>query len=173
MYTIDGCDVLEELEDLPPPDRGAPLAQLVANESTAILCYLVGAAVPVGVVEPRVVSPAVLGRVAVVRFERCHALLFGNPNDEAITAHPLHARGLEPYSGFRVADSSWIRALERSNQVHPNHASKSFEGLQHFIVVLHDSTFECVARRYQVEVRPGSVRTVAADLAGTVDDGAA
>jgi hypothetical protein len=51
--------------------------------------------------------------VAVVRFDRPYAHMFGPPNDEAFHGHPLANRGLCPYAVFEVRDSSWLRRLRQ------------------------------------------------------------
>jgi hypothetical protein len=95
--------------------------------------------------------------MAVVRFLGCYAHMFGPPNDEAFDGHPLSNRGLRPYGAFRIRNSSWIRALERMNSVHPRHSAAMFARHEHFILSFHDSTFECIAKG--VEVFPRYVRT--------------
>jgi hypothetical protein len=99
--------------------------------------------------------------IAIVRFDRCTAHLFGPPNDEAFDGHPLAARGLKPYSAFEVIDSSWIRTLERMNSVHPNHNAERFlSGQRHLIFAFHDSTFECICRDLRFEFARGALRSV-------------
>jgi hypothetical protein len=99
--------------------------------------------------------------IAIVVFERCTAHLFGPPNDEAFSGHPLAARGLTPYSTFEVLESSWLRRLERMNSVHPAHDPKSFlEKKRHHVFAFHDSTFECICRGFHVQFAQGSVRSV-------------
>ncbi len=49
------------------------------------------------------------------------------------------------------------------NSVHPRHTPEwFFERKRHFIFAFHDSTFECVAESFEVEVRRGSRNTVLA-----------
>lgn len=94
---------------------------------------------------------------AVVRFALVHAHLFGPPNDEAFSGHPLASRGLTPYAAFEVEHSSWLRSLERMNTVHPHHRPEQFARYRHFILAFHDSTFECVAESFDVSLCRGSV----------------
>ena len=82
---------------------------------------------------------------ALVRFEFVRAVMFGPPNDEAFSGHPLADRGLPPYGAFEVLESSWIRRLERINAVHPNHRPEHFADDRHFVLAFHDEVFECVA----------------------------
>lgn len=94
---------------------------------------------------------------AVVTFSLVLAHMFGPPNDEAFSGHPLAGRGLGPYSAFEVAHSSWLRTLERMNSVHPFHRPERYERYKHFILSLHDSTFECIAESFVVSLHRGSV----------------
>jgi len=73
--------------------------------------------------------------LAVVSFERPHLHLFGPPDENTISDHPLSSRGLHPGGAFRVEHSSFLRKLE-------------LEVLTHYIFCFHDSTFECVAGSY-------------------------
>ena len=109
----------------------------------------------------RVVEPETTDEpVAVVTFPLYCATMFGPPNDEAFAGHPLSSRGLGPYGAFEVLDSSWISQLERMNSVHPSHRRERYLQLRHFILSFHDSTFECVAPRYQVTRHDGPLARV-------------
>ncbi len=157
MYTVDGNDSVVELTDLPLSSAGAPLPSVVATEHQTYLVYYVqdtsadreGMSRPVGLSSEG-------ERVAVVAFDRCRARMFGLPNDEAFNGHPLYARGLRPYGFFEIKNSSWLRAMERMNSVHPKHSPGLFSGYRHFVFAFHDSTFECMAHGYKHETRIGS-----------------
>jgi hypothetical protein len=97
-----------------------------------------------------------------VRFVRPYASMFGPPNDEAFAGHPLAERGLHPYGAFEVQHSSWIRSLEKMNSVHPHHRAERFDEYRHFVLVFHDTTFECVATGYTHELASGPLNEVAA-----------
>jgi hypothetical protein len=90
-------------------------------------------------------SPAGYDPLALVEFASLRAHLFGPPNDEAIRGHPLASRALRPYRSFVIEESSWIRALERMNRVHPLHRPDSYSQLRHYIIAFHDTMFECIA----------------------------
>ena len=156
VYDVDAHDTVVTLDAVPPIDAGAPLPLVVADEHRVFLAYLVSEA------DPDRDGPE---GVAVVEFGLPLATLFGPPNDEAFSGHPLAARGLSPYAAFRVLHSSWIRRLERMNRVHPEHAPERYDALTHWVFVFHDSTFECVAESLRVEVVPGPLTAVAAALA--------
>jgi len=93
--------------------------------------------------------------------------MFGPPNDEAFSGHPLASRGLRPYSFYEIQDSSWIRKLEKMNSIHPYHNKEQFlENKKHYIFSFHDSTFECIAHGYKLEVSNGSMKDAMEIMAG-------
>lgn len=98
--------------------------------------------------------------VALVEFTHAMAHMFGPPNDEAFSGHPLASRGVGPYSVHEVHHSSWIRRLERMNAVHPYHRPERFAHYRHFIFAFHDTTFECIAETFSITVHTGSVAEV-------------
>jgi hypothetical protein len=72
--------------------------------------------------------------------------LFGYPNDEALSCHPLYNRGLKPYSISLVRNSSWIKSTMIANRVHRGHRDEFYADRQHMIICFQDSTFECLFR---------------------------
>ena len=130
MYAVDSLDKVLNFEGVPDHSPGAPVPQILANDNSLVLAYAVA---PGG------------EEYAVVKFISSRAHYFGSPNDEALSGHPLAERGLGPYGVFEVRHSSWIRALERMNRVHPSHNASHFGALRHFVFTFHDTTFECVA----------------------------
>jgi hypothetical protein len=54
-----------------------------------------------------------------LEFSGCYAHLFGPPNDEAFSGHPLASRGLQPYRITEVKHSSWI-AVPRARSSLPD-----------------------------------------------------
>ncbi len=128
MYRVDERDRVVELQGIPQSSVGAPIPLVFASEHRVVLAYYVqetptdwdGSSA-------RMVDPGDSDEpIAIIRFDRCRAHLFGPPNDEAFSGHPLAARGLTPYSAFEISDASWIRTLERMNAVHPNHSAELF-----------------------------------------------
>lgn len=162
MYDVDDLDEVIELEDVPEPDIGAPLPHLVGAEDRLVFAY--------HVTEPdpdwdgtyvTIVGPETEGSVVIVEMQHPYAHMFGPPNDEAFYGHPLAKRGLRPYSVFEVRHSSWLRRLELMNSVHPNHDSERFlTRRRHFVFTFHDSTIECIAEGFAVEVVRGSMKSV-------------
>lgn len=115
MYPIDEADRPIKLPDVPRPEPGAPCPVLWAEENGLVLsCWLPET-------PPYRTDPT--APFAFIRFERPYSHTFGLPNDEALAAHPLSARGLEPYRIYQVAHSSLIRRLESMNAVHRCHSA--------------------------------------------------
>jgi hypothetical protein len=106
------------------------------------------------------------GELVVVRWRRCRGAVLGPPNDEARNGHPLWRRGLDGCLwAAEVHNSDWIARLERQNRVHSRHRAALFEGLRHFVLLLKDSTFECVADDFEVFRMPGPpLEAIAAGL---------
>ena len=96
-------------------------------------------------------------KLAIVVFDRVQAHYFGNPNDEAVNGHPLHARGLNPCDTSEVSPSGWIADLERMNSVHAYHDPKVFAESHHYVFAFHDTLFEIVCTSFSVNVVQGSV----------------
>jgi len=162
MYTIDARDTVSERKDVPQSSVGAPCPFVLSSEQFVHLAYYVE--------DPtegwddktvRVVDEHSEGEsCALVRFTRAVAHIFGPPNDEAFSGHPLATRGLKPYAVFEVGSSSWVRTLERMNSVHRHHKPDRFARFKHYVFAFHDSVFECVAEGFEVSVHRGSVSTV-------------
>lgn len=158
MYTPDRDIVVPE-PGIPAPSSGAPLPVLLADEHAAVVAYYGNNVDPTwdGTTVRMVDVENADEPIAIVRFDRCYATLFGPPNDEAFSGHPLASRGLTPYAMFHVRFSSWVAAVERMNEVHPHHSSRPFREMTHYVLAFHDSTFECIARGYRVSRTRGSV----------------
>ena len=150
---------LKVLQDIPQMSGGAPLPVTLQSEGICCLAYLCNTSAPDWDGRSvRVVSHDTDDEpVAIVTFKGVAATYFGSPNDEALRGHPLHDRGLKHYSAFDVANSEWIASLERMNRVHPYHKAERFRELRHYVFTFHDSTFECVAKGYAVELITGSI----------------
>jgi len=168
MYQPDEHDAVVALSSLPQSDVGAPLPAVFATEQSLALVYVAAA--------PELDANSAFESnelVAAVIFERPRCHIFGPPNDEAFSGHPLAARGLHPYAAFEVHRSSWLRSLERMNSVHPRHRPAAFASLRHFIFAFHDSTFECIADGFAVNLQRGSVASVLKSLLRESSQGAA
>jgi hypothetical protein len=160
MYEVDELDRVVAVRGLPQSETGAPLPIVVSDEHSLLISYLTSMPDPnwdgsyVESISPRTNQVPVV----IVRFKLPYAHIFGPPNDEAFSGHPLAIRGLTPYGFFEVIDSSWIRVLERRNSVHPRHERKWFlSRKRHFVFTFHDSVFECVAEDFSAERMTGSL----------------
>lgn len=160
MYDVDDKDRIVEIKSAPQCNVGAPLPLALADEGHVLLAYMASERDPdwdSTTVES--VTPESPGKaIAIVAFQRVYSHMFGPPNDEAFTGHPLAGRGLERYSVAEVEQSSWIRRLAAMNAVHPYHKPELFADYRHFIFAFHDSTFECVAEDFTVTLLRGSMR---------------
>jgi hypothetical protein len=97
-----------------------------------------------------------LDACVLVEFQQPRASMFGPPNDEAFSGHPLASRGLHPYAAFEVENSSWLAGLISMNSVHPYHDPRSFLKYKHYIFAFHDSTFECIATGFRFSEHRGN-----------------
>ncbi len=172
MYNPDNLDRVVQSREAPPPEAGAPLPLVVADEQSVFLAYVAcsqakstpnwsfpqqGIGVPYE--ELREVSwQTEKLPIAIVRFDFPYAVMFGAPNDEALHGHPLFGRGLTFYSVSEIMNSSWVRGLQHMNSTHRNHHPEFFADLRHFIFTFHDSTFEAVAKGIEVDTMIGSIR---------------
>ena len=103
---------------------GAPEPFVIADENFVVLAYYMEDHSHPWNGTPRIISPIDSNEpIAIVRFD-AHNHMFGPPNDEAFSGHPLARRGLTPYGAFQIEHSSWIRQLERMNSVHPQSPSR-------------------------------------------------
>ena len=136
MYNVDEFDAIIELAEVPKQNSGSPCPIVIAEDWRLALSYWE--------IDDPPCQPTT-APLAVICFRRPYMHLFGPPNEDAISGHPLSGRGLYPGGAFRVDHSSLIRHLARMNSVRPEHSSKTFDFLSHFIFTFHDSTFECVA----------------------------
>lgn len=137
-------------------ETGSPSPQIYVNESLLLLTYRLHNpdlhdATTTNDVEAYL---AAKGRHALFTFSHALVHCFGWPNNEVLHAHPLYERGLGFYGVFEVQQSSWIRQLEKGNSIHFNHQAVAgwLDRYHHYIITLHDNTFECVARGYQFQI---------------------
>ncbi len=90
--------------------------------------------------------------LCLVTFKNCVSAKLGHPNDEAQCGHPLAGRGLEGYTAQIVKNSPWLKEVAKTNSAHPNDRPDMWASLNHYVFWFHDSTFECLAKSYEVEV---------------------
>ena len=187
MYSVDDRDRVQELRDIPQSSVGAPCPVVLASQQATLVAYFLQGAPVDGQAPGDISEPSFLSRrlrlggglhrsarmvpesssveAALVRFKLVRAVMFGPPNDEAFSGHPLADRGLHPYGAFEVLESSWIHRLERMNAVHPNHRPEHFADYRHFVLAFHDEVFECVAKHYTFEMGAGPLTELVARAA--------
>lgn len=167
---MDDRDSVQPLAGFPQSSIGAPTPIIIASEQALFVTFYLEQRDPNwDGTTCKVVTPDTNDEpVAVVCFGRATAHFFGPPNDEAFGGHPLAERGLEPYGAYEVLSSSWLRALERMNSVHPQHRPENFASRRHFILTFHDTIFECVAHSFTIEQTSGSLRSVVSGLAASL-----
>lgn len=147
--------------DFPFPwNTGAPLPQLLVNDHRALLMFLVNVPDPnwdgtyVTVKDPASALPE---SHALVEFKRCVSAKLGSPNDEVFTGHPLAGKGMEPYSAQLVKNSRWLAELQTINSVHPGYRPELWGQRHHYVFWFHDTTFECIAEGFEVELHDCSM----------------
>jgi hypothetical protein len=136
-------------------DAGCPLPHLLCNDYKALLAFILR--------EPKpgsdgssveMVSPAdeKARPLALVEFNPCVAAKLGSPNDEVFDGHPLQGRGLDGYTAQKVVNSRWLAEIEAINKVHHCYNPASWRERNHYIFWFHDTTFECIAKSFTLEV---------------------
>ena len=94
--------------------------------------------------------------LGVVEFLNCRIFKFGDPDDEALSGHPLYNKGIKFYNGHIVKNSRWVEELKNINKVHPRYNEDVWKSKTHYILCFHDSTFECIAEDYKINTFNGS-----------------
>jgi hypothetical protein len=150
-------------------DFGAPLPHLLTNDCRTFLVFFLRDIDPewdgtyINVRHADSESPS---NLAVVEFNRCICTKMGTPNDEVLLGHPLAGKGLDWYSPFRVENSPWIKELEAINSIHHNYNPEHWRSFNHYIFGFHDSTFECVAKSFTVDMRVATLPNLLAEICG-------
>lgn len=136
-------------------DIGAPSPFLLCSDYRTFLTFYVNEPDPnwdgtyVKVVNPASPEPA---KLCLVTFKQCASAKLGHPNEDVQPAHPLASRGFQPYTAQIVKNSPWLKEIAKTNSVHPQDDPTSWKALNHYVFWFHDSTFECLAESYEVEV---------------------
>jgi hypothetical protein len=101
---------------------------------------------------------------ALVEFPGCTLTKFGHPNDEAWSVIP-RTKGLV-YGIFEVQGSEWKDEVARLNRfAFPS--TGEWRG-RHFLLLFHDSSFECLADDIRLEVIDAPYERVFAQIARRV-----
>lgn len=164
MYQVDGSERIKPLSDVPQANGGAPQPIVFSNEQRLLLAYSCSDEDEGPYDSVQIMTEESAGKVALIEFRLPCIHMFGAPNDEAFTGHPLAQKGLQPYGAFEIEDSSWIRELAVMNRVHGRHNESRYGRLKHYAFSFHDSTFECVAESYAANLREGSLRDLMSEM---------
>ena len=136
-------------------DAGAPLPHLLRNDYRCLLAFYVREHDPgwdgsyVTVKNP---GGGTVQSLALVEFVGCVSAKLGSPNDEVFAGHPLWGKGLDGYTAQEVRNSRWLAELEAVNRVHRGYDPARWRRRHHYVFWFHDTTFECVAESFQVEL---------------------
>lgn len=150
-------------------DIGAPMPHLLTNDHKCLLIFYLSETTSewdgtvVSVVDPSSDAPASL---ALVEFDLCTSAKLGAPNDEVFEGHPLSGKGQAGYAAQEVVNSRWIAEIEAINSVHVGYDPSNWRDARHFIFWFHDSTFECIARSFKIELHNESLPDLLARAAG-------
>jgi hypothetical protein len=136
-------------------DAGAPLPHLLRNDYRCLLTFYLREHDPawdgsyVTIKDP---GSGQAESLALVEFAGCVSARLGSPNDEVFEGHPLHGKGLDGYTAQEVLNSRWLAELEAINSVHRCYKPDRWRWLHHYVLWFHDTTFECVAESFKVEL---------------------
>lgn len=148
-------------------DSGAPLPYLLQSEYKTYLVFFLQESDPnwngtfTTVRHP---DSSETSKIALVEFKQCISAKLGSPNDEVLNGHPLSGRGFQGDRPMIVNNSNWAKELQTINSVHNQYRPERWNGIQHFIFGFHDSTFECVAGSFAVEVFEATLPFVLAEV---------
>lgn len=139
-------------------DVGAPMPHVWANEHSVFLTFLVADS-PMTPTEPVSLT------YAVVEFLRPVAHRLGLPSEDDQFSHYLYGRGQEIYRAQIVENSPWLREMidmwKKANSEDDDSDEKYWQQhIKHYIFWFHDSTFECLARGYEVHTYHDSINAV-------------
>lgn len=154
-------------------DKGAPLPQLVKDDYRTCLAFCVreidpnwhGTYIKLESTEDE--DPQTL---ALVEFQRCISVKFGSPNDEVFHGHPLEGKGRASYAAQIVVNSPWLAEIEAINKVHAGYSPERWRHFKHYIFWFHDSTFECIAKSFTVELYQESMYQMLMRMVDRLDD---
>ncbi len=156
-------------------DGGAPLPHVVASSGkTVVVCHAASTPLDWDGSWAQSVSPSDTREepFLLITFERCYALRFGPPNDEALHGHPLMGRGLEYYRAHEVTNSDWLAEAIRINSVHPQHDETRYRALHHYFLAFHDEVFEALSPGLSVRQVTGTLESLLiAETRGLIHNG--
>lgn len=134
-------------------DSGAPCPVVISDEHKLILLYYIqrtdkdywdGTDIKVRD------SDEDLG-VTCITFKDYTQVKYGWPNDEVCNGHRYYKYGIKPYAIYEVLNSDWIKKIEKGNSIHPYHSPTLFKDDKHYVFYFHDSCFEIISTKFDVE----------------------
>ncbi|MBL4786492.1 MAG: hypothetical protein JKY49_13820 [Cohaesibacteraceae bacterium] len=108
---------------------------------------------------------------AIVKWVRCYQHMFGSGGEYVAHRHPLAERGFGPFGNFEVTNSSWKQTHIEMNKGHYDFFPGMYDDLRHFLLPFHDSTFECLAKGFEIEIVHGSSIDIMKRIIGYLDQG--
>lgn len=124
------------------PEAAVSGAIVLANELDTMLSFNAMRLMPDGLYHD--------AGCAIVRFELCSISKFGYPNDEAWSGIP-RTQGLS-YGCYEVLNSPWNAEIcELNKHSFPDSVPSK---ARHFLFLFHNSSFECLADGFTIEVVP-------------------
>ena len=144
-------------------DTDAPLPHMITSEHRTFLAYLMPFAYPDwNGTNPKMVDQGSDQEfpLALVEFEGCIAHKFGVANDEVFHGLSLWRKGLEYYKAHIIDNSKWIAEVKQIHKVHDGFKENRWTDFKHYVLLFHDSLFECIAEGYRIE----TYRTTFANL---------
>ncbi len=159
-------DIVVESQEFPHFSVGAPCPAIIATEHEIKLVYYLSKTIANwdGLNAKRVDPAVTENYCGIIIFSQILAHMMGEPNDEALSGHRLYERGLGAYRVFEIHNSSWIDLYRRMNSVHPSHSDALFDGYKHFVFTFKDSCFECIAKKFDVEIAYGRPQQILANI---------
>lgn len=85
-----------------------------------------------------------------IKFNSFLIYTFGWPNEEIFSQHKYADLEIGPFDFCEIEESDWIEDLRQRNSHHPHHQDKHFSEYRHFVLGLHDTTLEVVAKDFEV-----------------------
>jgi hypothetical protein len=133
------------------------MPHVFANEGLVFLIFLVAHS-PMTPTEPVSLT------YAVVEFLRPVSHRSGSPAEDEQFRHYLCGKGQEIYRAQTVENSPWLREMIDMWKVNSEHDTSNQEyyrqHIKHYIFWFHDSTFECLARDYEIHTYHDAINAV-------------
>ena len=130
-------------------DIGAPMPHVLANEHKLYLLFYKALQED--------------NEMMLIKFNVCIASKFVIvPNHSNVEGYPYYTCGLWSANFFEIKNSDWIEELKKIDSFTDESHTKTlsdFKKLKHYVLLFHDSTFECVAESFKVKKLKGKSMT--------------